>query len=147
MPGQARSREAWGSSVTTVKCSDPGGGRFGRRGDALRVRLSGTGRGVPNDFETMLETMRRAAAVLRDAEIPFALAGSVAIYARGGADTRHDVDFLVKPDDADRALEALGAAGFRPERPPEGWLFKAFDANGVMVDLIFRPAGGEVDDE
>jgi hypothetical protein len=32
-----------------------------------------------------------------------------------------------------------------PERPPEGWLLKAFDGD-VLVDLIFRPAGGPVDD-
>ena len=29
----------------------------------------------------------------------------------------------------------------RPERPPEGWLLKAWDGD-VLVDLIFRPAGG-----
>jgi len=102
---------------------------------------------VSSDFETMLEAMRSAAAVLRDAEIPFALAGSVAIYARGGADTRHDVDFLVKPEDAERALEALAERGFRPERPPEGWLYKAYDPKGVMIDLIFGPVSGDVDDE
>src|SRR5438477_9082998 len=115
--------------------------------DASRAALMGTALRVSSDFETMLQAMRRAAAVLRDAEIPFALAGSVAIYARGGADTRHDVDFLVKPADAERALDALTKEGFRPERPPEGWLYKAFDPSGVMVDLIFRPAGGEVNDE
>ena len=102
---------------------------------------------VATDFETMLEAMRSAAALLRDAGIPFALAGSVAVYARGGADTNHDVDFLIKPEDADRALEALADGGFRPERPPEGWLYKAFDTKGVMVDLIFRPAAGAVNDE
>ena len=102
---------------------------------------------VSSDFETMLEAMRNAAAALRDEGIRFALAGSVAIYARGGADTRHDVDFLVKPEDAERALDALTERGFRPERPPEGWLYKAFDPQGVMIDLIFRPASGEVDDE
>jgi hypothetical protein len=107
----------------------------------------GTALRVSDDFETMLVAMRNAAAALRDAEIPFALAGSIAIYARGGADTRHDVDFLVRPGDADRALEVLTERGFRPERPPEGWLYKAYDPQGVMIDLIFRPAGGDVDDE
>jgi hypothetical protein len=28
----------------------------------------------------------------------------------------------------------------KPERPPEGWLFKAWD-DGVLVDLIFAPNG------
>jgi hypothetical protein len=33
----------------------------------------------------------------------------------------------------------------RGERPPEGWLLKAWDGD-VLVDLIFRPSGGPVDD-
>jgi hypothetical protein len=101
---------------------------------------------VTNDFETLLDAMRRAAGCLRDAEIPFALAGGIAIYAWGGPDTDHDVDFLLKQEDADRALDALSAAGFRPEKPPEGWLYKAFDQKGAMIDLIFAPASGAVDD-
>ena len=32
----------------------------------------------------------------------------------------------------------------KPERPPEGWLLKAYDGD-VLVDLIFGPAGGDVD--
>jgi hypothetical protein len=94
----------------------------------------------------MLDAMRRVAAVLRDAEIPFALAGSIAVYAWGGADTDHDVDFLIRQADADRALDLLVENGFRGERPPEGWLYKAFDENGSMIDLIYRPAAGPVDD-
>jgi predicted nucleotidyltransferase len=107
----------------------------------------GTALRVSNDFETLLDAMRTAAGALRDADVPFALAGSVAVYARGGADTTHDIDFLVKPEDADRALAVLTERGFRPEKPPEGWLYKAYDSNDVMVDLIFSPAGGTVDDE
>jgi hypothetical protein len=33
------------------------------------------------------------------------------------------------------------------ERPPEGWLYKAYDSNGVLVDLIFDPKGNPVTDE
>jgi hypothetical protein len=91
-------------------------------------------------FTTLLETMKRAAAVLRDNELPFALAGGLAIYARGGPATEHDVDFILRAEDAERALDLLSQAGFRPERPPEGWLYKAFDDDaGSMVDLIFSP--------
>jgi hypothetical protein len=102
---------------------------------------------MSSDFETLLTSMRTAAAALRDAEIPYALAGSMAVYARGGPDTDHDVDFLIKHEDAVRALEALEAAGFTTEKPPEGWLYKAFGPGGEMVDLIFRPASGLVDDD
>lgn len=94
----------------------------------------------------LVTTMKHAAAALRDAEIDFMLGGGVAIWARGGPPTDHDVDFFVREKDADRALEALEAAGMRTEKPPEEWLYKAHDGP-VLVDLIFRPAGGEIVDE
>lgn len=97
-------------------------------------------------FEELLETMKQAAAALREADVQFVLGGGLAIWARGGPETEHDVDFFVKPDDAERACEALAAAGFRTEKPPEGWLYKAFDGD-VMVDLIFAPSGLVIDDE
>jgi hypothetical protein len=50
-----------------------------------------------------------------------------------------------KREDAERAQAALAAAGFRTETPPEPWLLKAFDGD-VLVDLIFDPQGGPVDD-
>ena len=97
-------------------------------------------------FEQLLETLKRAGAALRDAEIPFALGGGVAIWAHGGPETEHDLDFFVKPEDAERALQALTENGFRPEKPPEGWLYKAWDGD-VLVDLIFEPLGMVVDDK
>jgi hypothetical protein len=91
-------------------------------------------------FTKLLDAMKHAAAVLRDNVVPFALAGGLAIYARGGPATEHDVDFILREEDAERALELLARAGFRTERPPEGWLYKAFDDDtGSMVDLIFSP--------
>src|SRR6266480_1205012 len=93
----------------------------------------------------MQETLKKSAAALRDAEIPFALAGGFAVWARGGPQSDHDLDFMLKPEDAERALTTLGETGMRMERPPEGWLYKAFDGD-VMVDLIFEPTGVEVDD-
>ena len=56
-----------------------------------------------------------------------------------GTDTLKTLDLMVKPEDAGEALNVLVRHGMRPERPPEGWLYKAWDENGVMVDLIFRP--------
>jgi hypothetical protein len=94
-------------------------------------------------FDEMCETLKKASAVLRDAEIPFALAGGFASWARGGPPSDHDLDFLVRPEDVDGALEAFAAAGMRPERPPEGWLVKAWDGD-VLIDLIHSPTG--VDD-
>ncbi len=97
------------------------------------------------EFERLLATMKKAAGVLQDAEIPFLLGGGLAAWARGAPKTEHDVDFLLKPEDAERAQEALAATGMRPERPPEGWLLKAYD-DDVLVDLIFRPQEGPVDE-
>lgn len=94
----------------------------------------------------MVPTLKRSAAALRDASIPFLVAGGVASWVRGGPGTDHDLDFLVKPEDADAALATLTNIGLRPERPPEEWLYKAFDGE-VMVDLIFRPAGLEITDD
>jgi hypothetical protein len=102
-------------------------------------------KGTPS-FEELLETLKRSAAALRDADVPFALAGGLAAWARGGPESDHDLDFVVKPEDADRALDALAQAGMRPEKPPEGWLYKAFDGE-VMIDLLFNPSGIEVDNE
>lgn len=97
-------------------------------------------------FDKILDTLKQAVGALRDAHIPFALAGGIASWARGGPPREHDLDFFVKPEDADRALAALADAGMRPEKPPEGWLYKAYDGD-VMVDLIFEPASGPVTDE
>src|SRR5919205_1354203 len=97
-------------------------------------------------FEQLVQTARKAGAALGDADLPYALGGGLAAWARGGPETEHDVDLLVKPEDAERALEALREAGLRPERPLEDWLLKAYDGD-VLVDLIFNPASGPVDDE
>lgn len=91
-------------------------------------------------MDAITDSLKRATAALREAGVPALLGGGLAAWARGGPETLHDLDFMVKPEDADRALEALEAAGMRPERPPEGWLYKAWDGD-VCIDLIFRPRG------
>jgi hypothetical protein len=53
---------------------------------------------------------------------------------------------MVKPEDAEQALATLAAIGMRPEKPSEGWLYKAFDED-VMVDIIFSPVGVAITDE
>jgi hypothetical protein len=97
-------------------------------------------------FDKILGTLKEATRALREAQIPFALAGGIACWAHGGPPREHDIDFFVMPDDAERALGALSEAGMRPEKPPEGWLYKAFDGD-VMVDLIFEPTSGPVTQE
>lgn len=97
-------------------------------------------------FSRIQETLKRTVAALDEAQIPFLVGGSLASWARGGPDTTHDLDIIVRPQDARRAQEALVAAGMRPEDPPESWLLKAWD-DEVLIDLIFEPAGLTVDDD
>jgi Uncharacterised nucleotidyltransferase len=97
------------------------------------------------EFDDLLETLKKAAAALRDADAPYLLGGGLAAWARGGPETEHDLDLMVRPEDATRTVEALAEAGFRVEDPPEEWLYKAWDGN-VMIDVIFEPSGGPVDD-
>jgi len=102
--------------------------------------------GTNRPFEAMGETLKKATAALRDAGVPFVVGGSLASWARGGPEPQHDLDIMVKPEDAERALEVLVDAGMRPERPPEGWLYKAWDGD-VLVDVIFNPKGLAMTDE
>jgi hypothetical protein len=94
----------------------------------------------------MEASLKKAAAALREAGIPFLLGGSLASWARGGPETTHDLDFMLKPEDAERALEVLCATGMKAERPPEEWLLKVWDGD-VLIDLIFGPSGIEMTDE
>ena len=98
------------------------------------------------EFRGLLEAMKRAGGLLNEAGVPWVLGGGLACWARGGPETEHDVDFLIKPEDADRAQQAFAQAGLKTERPPEGWLVKAW-VDDVLVDLIFEPQDGPVDDD
>jgi hypothetical protein len=100
----------------------------------------------PENLHSLLATMKRAGAALRENDVDHMLGGGLAIWARGGPPTDHDVDFLVREEDADRALDVLAEAGFRPERPPEHWLYKAWEGDN-LVDLVFHPASGPIGDE
>jgi Uncharacterised nucleotidyltransferase len=91
-------------------------------------------------------SLKKAVAALREAGIPFLLGGSLAVWARGGPEARHDLDFMIKPEDAERAMAALADTGMRVEKPPEEWLHKAWDGD-VLIDLIYAPRGLEVTDE
>jgi len=97
-------------------------------------------------FEALVDALKIAVATLRDREIPFMLGGSLAAWARGGPEPQNDLDLMVKPEDADAALQALAEAGMRTERPAEEWLYKAWHGR-VLVDLIFYPSGVQITDE
>jgi hypothetical protein len=100
----------------------------------------------PQQDEDIIDALKRVAAVLRDADIEFALGGGLAAWALGGPPTEHDVDLAIRECDAEAAMQALTDAGLATEVPPEGWLVKTW-VDDVLVDLIFRPSGLVVDDE
>jgi hypothetical protein len=97
-------------------------------------------------FERIQATVKKTAATLKRADVDFALAGGVACWARGGPAAAQDVDFMVRPSQAEQALDALAEAGLSVERPPEEWLYKAWN-DEILVDLIFEPMGLVVDDD
>lgn len=86
----------------------------------------------------LLQTLTRTTNALRAAEVPFALAGGLGVYARGGPFSEHDVDVLIRAEDAETALKALEGWGMTRSDPNEDWLVKAYD-DGLLVDLLFRP--------
>lgn len=94
----------------------------------------------------LTDSLKRSVAALEGQGIPYLLGGGLGCWARGGPPSSNDIDLMVKPEDAERALEALVEAGMKPERPPEDWLLKAWDGD-VLVDLIHHPRGLMIDDE
>ncbi len=83
------------------------------------------------------EALKLVAVLLKEAGVPFALAGSYGLWARGGPEPDHDVDFMIAEEDAPRIEDVLVESGLDVVQPPEDWLFKVF-VDGAMVDIIFR---------
>jgi hypothetical protein len=98
----------------------------------------------PEGLVDLIDSMKKAAGAFATVEIPVVLGGGLAAWARGGPVTDHDVDFFVREEHVDTALQALSGVGMRTERPSEGWLVKAWDGD-VLIDLIHHPAGLIVD--
>lgn len=93
------------------------------------------------------EALKTVAVALKEGDVPFALAGSYGLWARGGPEPDHDVDFIVAEDDAPHVMQRLGERGLQVVQPPEDWLFKIFIGEPIgsnapaMVDILFRSAG------
>jgi hypothetical protein len=94
--------------------------------------------------DELRDALKRAASALKAQGPEFALAGSYALWVRGGPEPVHDVDFIVAEEDADTAAKTLEEAGFRIDRPPEDWLFKACTGE-VVVDVLHRLNGVPVE--
>jgi hypothetical protein len=92
------------------------------------------------------EALKTVAVALKEGDLPFALTGGYAIWARGGPEPDHDVDFMVAEADAPRAAELLSERGLDVVHPPEDWLFKVF-LGEAMVDVLFRIGSRPVERE
>ncbi|MEU9667710.1 hypothetical protein AB0E25_19340 [Streptomyces bobili] len=90
--------------------------------------------------QAILQATKQVGSILKRKGHLFALAGSVAVYAHGGTQNlQHDVDFAIRPEDAESVAETLREAGLVVYEPPEDWLLKAA-CLGQQVDLIFELA-------
>ena len=99
---------------------------------------------MPARNDELRDALKRAASALKAQGPEFALAGSYALWVHGGPEPVHDVDFVVAEEAADSAAKTLEDAGFRIDRPPEDWLFKACTGD-VVVDMLHRLNGVPVD--
>jgi hypothetical protein len=81
------------------------------------------------------ETLARVGSILREAEIPFAVAGGFAVIEHGYERFTKDVDLLVYAGDLSRAMKVLRAAGFRGGRTPVGARMRD-ERTKVDVDLL-----------
>jgi hypothetical protein len=90
-----------------------------------------------DDLESWTRILKDATGLLDDEGIPYIAIGSIATTAMGYDEDCSDIDLLVSPDDADRAVKAFEAQDYRTTKPEPEWLFKAVK-DRVLVDLIFR---------
>ena len=89
---------------------------------------------MPQRNDDLRDALKRAASALRAQGPDFALAGSYALWVFGGPEPVHDVDFVVAEPDTEKAAATLEEAGFRIERTPEDWLFKACVEQDFVIE-------------
>jgi hypothetical protein len=99
-----------------------------------------------SEQDALQELMKRTAVALKQADVPFALCGGYAAWARGAPEPEHDADFLVPQGQAERAAKALTEAGLTVVEPAEDWLFKVVEDEETFVDVLWQVSGNPVDD-
>jgi predicted nucleotidyltransferase len=90
--------------------------------------------------ERVGQVVAEACDTLERTEIPYLLIGGLAASVHGRPRSTEDIDLLVTGADADRALDALAAAGFETERTNPHWIYKA-TRDGITVDVMFKVVG------
>src|SRR5437899_1625615 len=98
------------------------------------------------DEPVFLAVLRDVIGVFDSEAIPFLVIGGVASAVWGRPRWTQDIDVLVRPVDAKRALETLDDAGFATQETDQHWLYKGVK-DGVIVDILFQSSGGIYLDE
>lgn len=91
-------------------------------------------------LDTLHSVLYAAIDAVEEAKIPYALIGGLAIQRLGRPRKTHDIDFFVRPDDAEKVLETLKNKGFETYVRDPFWLYKAWK-DDVLVDIIFKSSG------
>jgi hypothetical protein len=110
----------------------------------LIIRTNDSAEGSADEETGLRSALKQSASALKADGVPFALGGGYALWVSGAPEPVHDVDMVVPESDVEAAVTSLSAAGFRIDRPPEDWLFKAY-LDDHLVDVLHRLAGVPVD--
>lgn len=79
--------------------------------------------------------------------IAYLFGGGLAAKCFGRERLTKDIDLFVRPENADKLLEALEKAGFKTQKTDPKWLYKA-KKDDIPIDIIFKSAGNIfLDDE
>jgi hypothetical protein len=111
--------------------------------DAGSPPTEASARPARGERAALQDALRLVSVALTDADIPFALVGGYAAWARGAPEPSHDADFAILEEDIERAQQAIAGAGLELHDPPENWLFKAYYRD-ALVDVLFRMVGEPV---
>lgn len=98
------------------------------------------------ELHSLEKILFEAIDILDHSGIPYALIGGVATKSLGRPRVTHDIDFFVRPDDADKILEVFESHGFTSQKRDPFWLYKAWKGD-ILVDIIFKSSGDIYFDE
>ncbi|MBI3805467.1 MAG: nucleotidyltransferase [Nitrospirae bacterium] len=96
-----------------------------------------------DDIHKVLDDLIR---IRERTNIPYLFGGGLAVKSLGRERRTKDIDIFVRPEYADRVLDALEELGFKTEKTDPKWLYKAHRDN-VPIDIIFKSAGNIYLDE
>ncbi|HJP67079.1 MAG TPA: nucleotidyltransferase [Actinomycetota bacterium] len=92
------------------------------------------------DEEVLLDVLGEAVKAIEDEGIPYVFIGGLASVLLGPPSSTNDIDFFVRPEDAERVMETLSKRGFETKVHDPSWLMKGVK-KGVLVDVIFKSTG------